>query len=90
MMPSPASSSTCCRKKATSPLLPGNNNIQQPDAGIYVRGIWVCKPPIPDTFMCFFGSRLQVSGCDCNDVHKEELVDAVAHVIRKCNNLERL
>mmetsp|Transcript_33108 Transcript_33108/g.50043 ORF Transcript_33108/g.50043 Transcript_33108/m.50043 type:complete len:1085 (+) Transcript_33108:339-3593(+) len=90
MMPSPASSSTRRRKKATSPLFPGNDNIRQPEAGIYVRGIWVRKPPIPDTLMCFFGSRLQVSGRDRNDVHEEELVDAVAHVIRKCNNLERL
>eukprot|EP00957_Ditylum_brightwellii_P037444 2832504-Ditylum_brightwellii.AAC.1 len=89
-MPSTVSLSTHCRKKATSPLLPGNNNIQQPDAGIYIRGIWVHKQPIPDTLMCFFGSRLQVSGRGCNDVHEEELVNAVAHDILKCNNLERL
>lgn len=58
----------------------------RPDAGIYVRGIWVRSPKITGTFMSFFGNRLNVSGRDRNDVDEEELLDAVSYVLRHCSD----
>uniref|UniRef100_A0A6S8YFX9 Uncharacterized protein n=1 Tax=Chaetoceros debilis TaxID=122233 RepID=A0A6S8YFX9_9STRA len=62
----------------------------QPKSGIYVSGIFVRNAKITGTIMCFFGDRLEVNGRDRNDVNDEELVNAVSHVLTRCNNMEYL
>jgi uncharacterized protein (DUF2267 family) len=54
--------------------------------GVYIRGIWVRPSKIDDTIMSFCGPRINVIGRDRNDVDDEDLLDAVAHVLKKCVN----
>jgi len=58
-------------------------------SGIYVKGIWVKETKIQGTFMVF-GSKLEVSGRDRNDVDDEDLHQAFVHVLHKCDNMNYL
>mmetsp|Transcript_24710 Transcript_24710/g.37307 ORF Transcript_24710/g.37307 Transcript_24710/m.37307 type:complete len:956 (+) Transcript_24710:69-2936(+) len=62
----------------------------RPASGIYVRGIWVRPSKIKDTILSFHGHRLEVTGRDRNEVDDDQLVEAVAYVIQRCNNLAYL
>lgn len=62
----------------------------RPEAGVYVRGIYVRKPKIANTLMCFFGNQLEVTGRDRNDVDEDELLDAVMHLFKNCIDDEYL
>lgn len=53
---------------------------RKPWAGVYIRGIWVRKPPIEGTLMSFLG-KLNVSGRDRNDVDGDELLQATFHTL---------
>lgn len=73
-------------------LLPGAASARtavRPMAGVYVRGIWVRKPPIEGALMSYLG-RLDVSGRDRNDVDADELLDATLHVLRHATQRDAL
>lgn len=63
--------------------------IKRPEPGVYIRGIWVKKPPLEGAIMAFLG-RLNVSGRDRNDVDADELADATLHTLHHCEQRETL
>ena len=62
----------------------------KPKAGVYVRGIWIRNSKIKDTIMSFYGNRLEVTGRDRNEVDDDELLEAVAYILHRCNDMEHL
>lgn len=58
---------------------------RRPEPGIYIRGIWVRKPTVPDTVMSYLSGKLNVSGRDRNDVDADELLDATLAVLGQCD-----
>ena len=77
----PAKKSKSARQQSTDTL---TSLVACP--GVYIRGIWVRPSKIDDTIMSFCGPRINVIGRDRNDVDDEDLLDAVAHVLKKCVN----
>ena len=69
----------------------GGRGAQQPrpEPGVYVRGIWVRKPPLDGALMAFLG-KLNVSGRDRNDVDADELLEATLALMRKCDDMAEL
>ena len=63
---------------------------QKPEAGIYIRGIWVKTPKISNTIMSFTSNRIDVNGRDRNDVDEEELIHATAYILMNCMNKQLL
>ena len=68
-------------------LCTNNKGVNQlscaPCPGVYVRGIWVCKPVIKDTITSM--QSLDVTGRDRDHVHSDELVHHLQHLMRHCN-----
>ena len=63
---------------------------KRPEPGVYVKGIWVRKPPIPECVMSFSSGKLNVSGRDRNDVDADELLEATLRLLMKCDELATL
>ena len=49
---------------------------------MYIRGIWVRKPPIEGAILSFWG-KINVSGRDRNDVDSDDLLEATLGLLRK-------
>jgi len=70
---------------------PVRGSTRAPEPGLYVRGIWVRKPLIEGTLMCFDGkSAVDVTGRDRNDVDVDEAAEATLKLLHNCTQRELL
>ena len=64
----------------------------KPKAAVYTyaRGTWIRNSKFKDTIMSFYGNRLEVTGRDRNEVDADGLLEAVAYILHRCNDMEHL
>jgi hypothetical protein len=65
----------------------------KPKAAVYTYaiGIWIRNSKFKDTtIMSFYGNRLEVTGRDRNEVDADELLEAVAYILHRCNDMVHL
>lgn len=72
-----------------APLPPTPPVHRTPEPGVYIRGIWVRKPPIEGGVLAFWGG-LEVSGRDRNDVEHEALMEATFRLLGRAHDRETL